>query len=71
MEWSPTLEDVSGDIRSKLIFLGHIVTPMVRKILEEVLDLKEIWERESMNGRLAGMDEFKGAALLVMSAAST
>lgn len=71
MEWSPTQKDGSGGIRVNCISPGHILTPMVRKNFEEVPGLKEKWERENMMGRLADTDEFKGAALFLMSTASS
>ncbi|KKY29918.1 putative short chain dehydrogenase [Diaporthe ampelina] len=71
MEWSPTQKDGTGGIRVNCISPGHILTPMVRKNFEEVPGLKGKWERENMLGRLADPDEFKGAALFLMSDASS
>ncbi|KAI7784335.1 short chain dehydrogenase [Diaporthe eres] len=71
MEWSPTQKDGTGGIRINCISPGHILTPMVRKNFEEVPGLKETWEREHMMGRLADTNEFRGAALFLMSTASS
>ncbi|KAK7428283.1 hypothetical protein QQZ08_005180 [Neonectria magnoliae] len=71
MEWSPIKKDGTGGIRVNCISPGHILTPMVRKNFEEVPGLKEDWEKEIMMGRLAETQEFKSAALFLLSNAST
>ncbi|KAF5669435.1 D-arabinitol 2-dehydrogenase [Fusarium heterosporum] len=71
MEWSPVQKDGTGGIRVNCISPGHIVTPMVEKNFEEVPGLREEWEREIMMGRLAETQEFKGAALFLLSNASS
>jgi NAD(P)-dependent dehydrogenase (short-subunit alcohol dehydrogenase family) len=71
MEWSPTQKDGTGGIRVNCLSPGHILTPMVQKNFEEVPGLKEKWEGENMLGRLADTNEFKGAALFLMSDASS
>lgn len=71
MEWSPIKEDGTGGIRVNCISPGHIMTPMVLKNFEEVPGLKEKWCRENMMGRLAETSEFKGAALFLLSKASS
>ncbi|KAM0491607.1 hypothetical protein ACHAP8_010528 [Fusarium lateritium] len=71
MEWSPVQKDGTGGIRVNCISPGHITTPMVQKNFEEVPGLKEEWEREIMMGRLAETQEFKGAALFLLSNASS
>ncbi|KAI1416834.1 NAD(P)-binding protein [Hypoxylon sp. FL1857] len=71
MEWSPIQKDGTGGIRVNCISPGHILTPMVRKNFEEVPGLKEKWESENMMGRLAETTEFKGAALFLLSNASS
>ncbi|KAJ3456052.1 hypothetical protein MRS44_016075 [Fusarium solani] len=71
MEWSPIKKDGTGGIRVNCISPGHILTPMVQKNFEEVPGLKEEWEREIMMGRLAETQEFKGAALFLLSNASS
>ncbi|CAG7562765.1 unnamed protein product [Fusarium equiseti] len=71
MEWSPIQKDGTGGIRVNCISPGHITTPMVLKNFEEVPGLKEEWEREIMMGRLAETQEFKGAALFLLSNASS
>ncbi|KAI0389757.1 short-chain dehydrogenase [Xylariaceae sp. FL0594] len=71
MEWSPVKEDGTGGIRVNCISPGHILTPMVLKNFEEVPGLREKWEAENMMGRLAETTEFKGAALFLLSNASS
>ncbi|KAG8418509.1 hypothetical protein J3458_005916 [Metarhizium acridum] len=71
MEWSPLREDGSGGIRVNCLSPGHIETPMVRELFERDGDLREIWTRENMLGRLATTSEFKGAALFLISDASS
>ncbi|KAI1414433.1 NAD(P)-binding protein [Hypoxylon sp. FL1857] len=71
MEWSPIRKDGSGGIRVNCISPGHIITPMVLKNFEEVPGLREKWESENMMGRLAEPSEFKGAALFLLSNASS
>ncbi|KAI0889153.1 NAD(P)-binding protein [Annulohypoxylon maeteangense] len=71
MEWSPIKPDGTGGIRVNCISPGHILTPMVAQNFEEVPGLKEKWESENMMGRLAQTTEFKGAALFLLSNASS
>lgn len=71
MEWSPITKEGIGGIRVNCISPGHIMTPMVRKNFEEGPGLKEEWESLNMFGRLADTTEFKGAALFLMSNASS
>lgn len=71
MEWSKVREDGTGGIRINCISPGHIVTPMVLKNFEEVPGLKEKWEAENMMGRLSTPEEFKGAAIYLLSNASS
>ncbi|KAH8747652.1 hypothetical protein F5883DRAFT_583745 [Diaporthe sp. PMI_573] len=65
MEWS------HKDIRVNCLSPGHILTPMVRQNFKEEPELEDIWKRENMIGRLAEPSEFKGAALLLLSNASS
>ncbi|KAI1470288.1 NAD(P)-binding protein [Daldinia caldariorum] len=71
MEWSPVRPDGSGGIRVNCLSPGHVLTPMVLKNFEEVPSLRNTWEGESMMGRLAETTEFKGAALFLLSNASS
>lgn len=71
MEFSPIRKDGTGGIRVNCISPGHILTPMVLKNFEEVPGLRETWEKENMMGRLAETTEFKGAALFLLSNASS
>jgi NAD(P)-dependent dehydrogenase (short-subunit alcohol dehydrogenase family) len=71
MEWSGTTTNHGGGIRVNCLSPGHIITPMVLKNFEEVPGLRETWSQANMMGRLAETSEFKGAALFLMSNAST
>ncbi|KID99362.1 D-arabinitol 2-dehydrogenase, partial [Metarhizium majus ARSEF 297] len=72
MEWSAVNNKSNqGGIRVNCLSPGHILTPMVLKNFEEVPGLRERWSQANMLGRLANTGEFKGAALFLMSNAST
>ncbi|OKL55985.1 hypothetical protein UA08_08775 [Talaromyces atroroseus] len=71
MEWGKVNEKGEGGIRVNCLCPGHIITPMVDKILEEEPESKEVWESENMLGRLARPEEFRGAALFLLSEASS
>ncbi|RMY69180.1 hypothetical protein D0863_06617 [Hortaea werneckii] len=72
MEWGRGggEEGVDG-IRVNCLSPGHIVTPMVRKNLEEIPGVRETWESENMMGRISEPEEFKGAGLFLLSKASS
>ncbi|EGC47077.1 oxidoreductase [Histoplasma capsulatum var. duboisii H88] len=65
MEWG------QEGIRVNSLSPGHIVTPMVEKNFDEVPGLDKIWEKENMLGRLARPEEFTGAAIFMLSEASS
>ena len=65
MEWS------RHGIRVNALCPGHIVTPMVEQNFREQPELRGLWEKESMLGRLAVPEEFKGCALFLLSEASS
>ncbi|KAH6668474.1 hypothetical protein B0J14DRAFT_488386 [Halenospora varia] len=71
MEWGKIDGEGRGGIRVNCLCPGHIVTPMVKETLREVPESKEIWEAENMLGRLAKPEEFRGAALFLLSDASS
>lgn len=71
MEWGRINEDGSGGIRVNSLCPGHIVTPMVKETLKEVPESEDIWKAENMLGRLSKPEEFKGAALFLLSDASS
>ncbi|KAF2458490.1 hypothetical protein BDY21DRAFT_370729 [Lineolata rhizophorae] len=70
MEWGRVKDDGSGGIRVNCLSPGHIITPMVEENFREVPGLRETWERENMLGRLSRPEEYKGAALFLLSRAS-
>lgn len=65
MEWG------KQGIRVNSLCPGHIVTPMVRQNFDDEPHLEELWATGNMMGRLSVPDEFKGAALFLLSDAST
>ncbi|KAF9892991.1 hypothetical protein FE257_012402 [Aspergillus nanangensis] len=71
MEWAPIDTQRRGGIRVNSLCPGHIVTPMVQKIIDQETGTKEVWESENMLGRLARAEEFRGLALFLMSDASS
>lgn len=71
MEWSKVQSSGEGGIRVNALSPGHAITPMVKKELEATPGLQEEWEAENMMGRLADPSEFKGAALFLLSNASS
>jgi NAD(P)-dependent dehydrogenase (short-subunit alcohol dehydrogenase family) len=62
MEWGKIDGEGRGGIRVNCLCPGHIVTPMVKETLREVPE---------MLGRLAKPEEFRGAALFLLSDASS
>ncbi|KAH7381132.1 hypothetical protein BKA64DRAFT_229187 [Cadophora sp. MPI-SDFR-AT-0126] len=71
MEWGKIDGEGRGGIRVNCLCPGHILTPMTKETLQEVPGSKEIWEAENMLGRLAKPEEFRGAALFLLSDASS
>ena len=69
MEWGRIRD--GGGIRVNVLSPGHIATPMVLRNLEEVEGLRECRECKGMFGRLAILEEFKGARLFLLSRASS
>jgi len=71
MEWTPIQEGGTGGIRVNCISPGHIITPMVQQTIDKEPETKKLWCQENMMGRLATTSEFKGAALFLLSNASS
>ncbi|KAI5284280.1 hypothetical protein KEM54_001459 [Ascosphaera aggregata] len=65
MEWA------HFGIRVNSLCPGHTLTSMVRRNFEEIPALKELWEKENMLGRLADPSELSGAAIYMLSDASS
>ena len=70
MEWGKD-KSGCGNVRVNCLCPGHISTPMVEKVLQETPDSAKIWEEANMLGRLARPEEFRGAALFLLSPASS
>lgn len=58
-------------IRVNAISPGHIHTPMVQEIFDKDQGIEDLWKRESMLGRLARPDEFRGVGVFMLSEASS
>lgn len=76
MEWGQVDEEGAGGIRVNCLCPGHILTPMVKETFRQQekqgdTESRKIWEAENMLGRLARPEEFRGAALFLLSDASS
>jgi NAD(P)-dependent dehydrogenase (short-subunit alcohol dehydrogenase family) len=71
MEWGRVKEDGTGGIRVNCLSPGHILTPMVLEDFERQPELRSLWEKENMLGRLSQPEEFKSAGLFLLSRASS
>ncbi|KAK3724069.1 hypothetical protein LTR37_001191 [Vermiconidia calcicola] len=69
MEWGKIVD--GKPIRVNVLCPGNIMTPMVRKNFEDDPDLRALWERENMIGRISEPREYRGAALFMLSDASS
>jgi len=69
MEWGQIVD--GKPIRVNALCPGNIMTPMVRKNFADDPQLKELWERENMMGRISEPEEYRGAALFALSSASS
>lgn len=70
-EWGPVDAEGRGGIRVNSLCPGHIHTPMAKKAMQDNPRAKEVWEQENMLGRISEPHEFRGAALFLMSDASS
>ncbi|EME41234.1 hypothetical protein DOTSEDRAFT_134863 [Dothistroma septosporum NZE10] len=69
MEWGKIIDGKA--IRVNVLCPGNIMTPMVRKNFEDDPELRSLWERENMMGRISEPGEYRGAALFLLSDASS
>ncbi|KKY29407.1 putative short chain [Diaporthe ampelina] len=65
MEWG------SHGIRVNTISPGYIVTAMTAPLFEQFPDRKENWPKQNMLGRLSYPEEYRGAAVFLLSDASS
>ncbi len=70
-EWGPVNQDGRGGIRVNSLCPGHIATPMAEKAMRDNPGAREVWGSENMLGRIARPHEFRGAALFLLSGASS
>ncbi|KAJ5467793.1 Short-chain dehydrogenase/reductase SDR [Penicillium sp. IBT 31633x] len=59
------------NIRVNTISPGYIVTAMVEKLFIEFPERRERWPKENMLGRLSRPEEYRGAAVFLLSDASS
>lgn len=59
------------NIRVNTISPGYIVTAMVEKLFIEYPERREQWPKENMLGRLSRPEEYRGAAVFLVSDASS
>lgn len=71
MEWGRADSQEWGAIRVNCLCPGHIVNPRAERTLNESPKMKEEWERSNMLGRLSRPEEYRGAALFLLSDASS
>lgn len=64
-EWGP------HGIRVNTISPGYIVTAMTAPLFEQFPDRKENWPKQNMLGRLSYPEEYRGAAVFLLSEASS
>ncbi|KAI9931039.1 hypothetical protein ASPWEDRAFT_100741 [Aspergillus wentii DTO 134E9] len=65
MEWGPY------KIRCNTISPGYIVTAMVEQLFIEYPERRETWPKDNMLGRLSSPSEYRGAAVFLLSDASS
>ncbi|KAB8078371.1 hypothetical protein BDV29DRAFT_166603 [Aspergillus leporis] len=65
MEWGPY------NIRVNTISPGYIVTAMVEKLFIEYPERRDEWPKHNMLGRLSTPNEYRGAAVFLLSDASS
>lgn len=59
------------NIRVNTISPGYIVTAMVEKLFVEYPERRDQWPKENMLGRLSRPEEYRGAAVFLLSDASS
>lgn len=59
------------NIRVNTISPGYIVTQMVEKLFVEYPERRDQWPKENMLGRLSRPEEYRGAAVFLLSDASS
>ncbi|KAK3075886.1 hypothetical protein LTR53_000460 [Teratosphaeriaceae sp. CCFEE 6253] len=71
--WSQAIDTPQGKraIRVNVLSPGNIVTPMVQNDFANDPALRKVWEESNMLGRISEMKEFRGAALFMLSDASS
>lgn len=65
MEWG------QYNIRVNTVSPGYIVTAMVEELFVKFPERKETWPKDNMLGRLSKPEEYRGAAVFLLSDASS
>ncbi|GLA56795.1 hypothetical protein AtubIFM54640_000455 [Aspergillus tubingensis] len=60
-----------NNIRVNTISPGYIVTAMVEKLFEQFPERRDEWPKQNMLGRLSAPNEYRGAAVFLLSDASS
>lgn len=71
MEWGETGPGEKCPIRVNCLCPGHTITAMAQMVMDKSPGTQVLWESENMLGRLAEPQEFGGAAIFLLSEAST
>lgn len=71
MEWGKAGSDGSCCIRVNCLCPGPVVTPQVGEYINDTPSAKREWEEANMLGRLSQPEEYRGAALFLLSDASS
>jgi NAD(P)-dependent dehydrogenase (short-subunit alcohol dehydrogenase family) len=65
MEWG------EHGIRVNTLSPGYILTQMLQNLFNDYPDRRESWPKENMLGRLSTPEEYRGAAVFLLSDASS
>lgn len=71
MEWGRAGANGSGCIRVNCLCPGPVVTPQVGEFINGTPSAKQEWEKANMLGRLSQPEDYRGAALFLLSDASS
>lgn len=62
---------INNGIRVNTLSPGYITTKMVEDLFERFPERRNQWSQQNMLGRLSSPDEYRGAAVFLMSNASS
>lgn len=58
-------------IRVNTLSPGYILTQMLRNLFDDYPERQDVWPKENMLGRFSTPNEFRGAAIFLLSDASS